>query len=131
MTCVNKLLGLRMVKDTQPACLQFMDQKRTLMTRLRAHLYEGGLDLVEVLEIMVLIHGLPQSGGWPVLAMTLSADETLRFASMCDRQIEAILLVWTTVSSDPPAQPASSSRVKGRRSTESRRKARGATKVAM
>ena len=55
------------------------------MTRLRAYVHEGRLDLIEVLEMMVLINGLLQSGGWPVLAMALSTDETLSFSSMCDR----------------------------------------------
>jgi len=55
------------------------------MLRLRTHLTAGGLDLVSVLEIMVLIQGLPKYGGWPVLAMSLSTDETLSFDTMCER----------------------------------------------
>ena len=40
---------------------------------------------MSVLEIMVLISGLPKQGGWSVLAMSLSTDETLTFESMCEK----------------------------------------------
>jgi len=55
------------------------------MLRLRTFLAAGNLSLTEVLEIMVLIQGLPKHGGWPVLAMSLSTDETLTFGTMCER----------------------------------------------
>jgi len=55
------------------------------MLRLRTYLAAGNLSLAEVLEIMVLIQGLPKHGGWPVLAMSLSTDETLSFSVMCER----------------------------------------------
>ena len=83
--CVTKLLELKMVRDTQPGCHQFMDQIRSWMLRLRTYLAAGHLSLAEVLEIMVLIQGLPKHGGWPVLAMSLSTDETLTFSVMCER----------------------------------------------
>ena len=83
--CLTKLLELKMVKDTQQGCHAFMDQIRSYMLRLRTHLAAGGLDLVSVLEIMVLIQGLPKYGGWPVFAMSLSTDETLSFDTMCER----------------------------------------------
>jgi hypothetical protein len=83
--CVTKLLELKMVKDSQPGCHQFMDQIRSWMLRLRTYLAAGNLSLAEVLEIMVLIQGLPKHGGWPVLAMSLSTDETLTFSVMCER----------------------------------------------
>ena len=62
-----------------------MDQIRSWMLRLRTYLAAGNLSLAEVLEIMVLIQGLPKHGGWPVLAMSLSTDETLTFSVMCER----------------------------------------------
>jgi len=83
--CVTKLLELKMVKDSQPGCHQFMDQIRSWMLRLRTYLAAGNLSLAEVLEIMVLIQGLPKHGGWPVLAMSLSTDETLSFSAICER----------------------------------------------
>ena len=83
--CVTKLLELKMVKDSQPGCHQFMDQIRSWMLRLRTYLAAGNLSLAEVLEIMVLIQGLPKHGGWPVLAMSLSTDATLSFSAMCER----------------------------------------------
>ena len=85
IVCVTKLLELKMVKDSQPGCHQFMDQIRSWMLRLRTYLAAGNLSLTEVLEIMVLIQGLPKHGGWPVLAMSLSTDETLTFHTMCER----------------------------------------------
>ena len=83
--CVTKLLELKMTKDSQPGCHQFMDQIRSWMLRLRTYLAAGNLSLAEVLEIMVLIQGLPKHGGWPVPAMSLSTDETLSFSTMCER----------------------------------------------
>ncbi len=74
-----------MAKETQTGSHVFMDQIRSWMLRLRTHLTAGGLDLVSVLEIMVLINGLPKQGGWSVLAMSLSSDETLTFESMCEK----------------------------------------------
>ena len=84
IVCVTKLLELKMVKDSQPGCHQFIDQIRSWMLRLRTYLAAGNLSLTEVLEIMVFIPGLPKHGGWPVLAISLSTDETLTFATMCE-----------------------------------------------
>ena len=83
--CLTKLLELRMAKESQTRSHIFMDQIRSWMLRLRTHLTAGGFDLVSVLEIMVLINGLPKQGGWSVLAMSLSTDETLSFGSMCEK----------------------------------------------
>ena len=62
-----------------------MGQISSWMLRLRTYLAAGILSLTEVLEIMVLIQGLPKHGGWPVLAMSLSTDETLTFGTICER----------------------------------------------
>jgi hypothetical protein len=83
--CLTKLLELRMAKESQTGSHVFMDQIRSWMLKLRTHLTAGGLDLVSVLEIMVLINGLPKQGGWSVLAMSLSTDETLTFETMCEK----------------------------------------------
>ena len=83
--CLTKLLELKMAKESQIGSHTFMDQIRSWMLRLRTHLAAGGLDLVSVLEIMVLINGLPKQGGWSVLAISLSTDETLSFEAMCEK----------------------------------------------
>jgi len=77
-----------MTPESQAAAHTFIDKIKSLMLRIRTHLRDGDLDLVQVIEIMVLINGLSNKDGWPVLAMALSTDETLSFEVMCERILQ-------------------------------------------
>ena len=88
ITSLGKLLEVRMASESQGAAHAFIDKIKSLMLRIRGHLRDGDLDLVQVIEIMVLINGLSNKDGWPVLAMALSTDETLSFEVMCERILQ-------------------------------------------
>ena len=77
-----------MTSESQASAHVFIDKIKSLMLRIRTHLRDGELDLVQVIEIMVLMNGLSNKDGWPVLAMALSTDETLSFEVMCERILQ-------------------------------------------
>ena len=58
------------------------------MRRLRSHLTDGGLNLVDVVETMILVRGLPKGGEWSVLSMAMSTDETLTAAQIVERILQ-------------------------------------------
>ena len=72
ITSVTRLLEVKMTKETVAGAHSFVDEVRALMRRLRSHLTDGGLNLVDVVETMILVRGLPKGGGgrclaWPCL----------------------------------------------------------------
>ena len=88
ITSLSKLLEVKMTSESQASAHVFIDKIKSLMLRIRTHLRDGELDLVQVIEIMVLINGLSTKDGWPVLAMALSTDEALSFEVMCERILQ-------------------------------------------
>ena len=57
--CINKLMTARMKDETVAGGHVFTDEINALMQRLKGHLRDGGLDVLTVMEIMVLIGGMP------------------------------------------------------------------------
>ena len=55
---VTRLLEVRMTKETVASAHSFVDEVRALMRRLRYHLTDGRLNLVDVVETMILVRGL-------------------------------------------------------------------------
>ena len=55
------------------------------MQRLKGHLRDGRLDVLTVMEIMVLIGGLPKTGPFALFALACSTDETLTAAQFVER----------------------------------------------
>ena len=88
ITSLSKLLEVKMTSESQVSAHAFIDRIKLLMLSIRTHLRYGDLDLVQVIEIMVLINGLSNKDGWPVLAMALSTDEDLSFEVMCERILQ-------------------------------------------
>ena len=91
--CINKLMTVKMKDETVVGAHTFTDDVSSLMLRLKGHLREGGLDVLTVMEIMVLIEGLPKSGPFALFALACSTDETLtatQFIERLHRQAERL-----------------------------------------
>ena len=88
ITSVTRLLEVKMTKETVAGARSFVDEVRALMRRLRSHLTDGGLNFVDVVETMILVRGLPKGGGWSVLSMAMSTDETLTDAQIVERILQ-------------------------------------------
>ena len=88
ITAVTRLLEVKMTKETVAGAHTFVDEVRALMRRLRSHLTDGGLNLVDVVETMILVRGLPNGGGWSVLSMAMSTDETLTAPQIVERILQ-------------------------------------------
>ena len=74
-----------MKDETLGGAHTFTDEVSSLVLRLKRHLREGGLDVLTVMEIMVLIGGLPKSGPFVLFALACSTDETLTAAQFVER----------------------------------------------
>ena len=71
----------------------FTDEISALMQRLKGHLRDGRLNVLTVMEIMVLIGGLPKTGPFALFALACSTDETLtatQFVERLNRQSERL-----------------------------------------
>jgi len=82
-----------MTEETVSGAHAFTDEISALMQRLRGHLRDGRLDVLTVMEIMVLIGGLPKSGPFALFALASSTDETLtatQFIERLHRQAERL-----------------------------------------
>ena len=91
--CIKKLMTVKMKDETMVGAHTFTDDVSSLMLRLKGHLREGGLDVLTVMEIMVLIEGLPKSGPFALFALACSTDETLtatQFIERLHRQAERL-----------------------------------------
>ena len=51
ITSISKLLEVKMTSESQAAAHTFIDKIKSLMLRIRTHLRDGDLDLVQVIEI--------------------------------------------------------------------------------
>ena len=78
--CINKLMSTKMTAETVAGAHAFTAQQR-----LKGRLRDGRLDLLIVLEIMVLIGGLPKTGPFALFAIACSIDETLTAAQFVER----------------------------------------------
>jgi hypothetical protein len=114
ITSVTRLLEVKMTKETVAGAHSFVDEVRALMRRLRSHLTDGGLNLVDVVETMILVRGLPKGGGWSVLSMAMSTDETLTAAQI----VERILQQAERLTSDKALKGGESAPVTGGDSTK-------------
>ena len=74
-----------MTSETVARAHAFTDEISALMQRLKGHLRDGRLDLLTVMEIMVLIGGLPETGPFALFALACSTDETLTAAQFVER----------------------------------------------
>ena len=98
--CINKLMTAKMTEETVSGAHAFTDEISALMQRLRGHLRDGGLDVLTVMEIMVLIGGLPKSGPFALFALASSTDETLtatQFIERLHRQAERLAREQTSL----------------------------------
>ena len=83
--CINRLMTVKMKDETVVGAHTFTDEVSSLMLRLKGHLREGGLDVLTVMEIMVLIEGLPKSGPFALFALASSTDENLTASQFIER----------------------------------------------
>ena len=83
--CINRLMTGKMKDETVVGSHTFTDDVSSLMLRLKGHLRKGGLDVLTVMEIMVLIEGLPKSGPFALFALASFTDETLTATQFNER----------------------------------------------
>jgi len=91
--CIHKLMTTEMTAETVAGAHAFTDEISALMQRLKGHLRDGRLDVLTVMEIMVLIGGLPKTGPFALFALACSTDETLtatQFIERLHRQAERL-----------------------------------------
>ena len=75
----------KMTAETVAGAHAFTDEISALMQRLKGHLRDGRLDVLTVMEIMLLIGGLPKTGPFALFALACSTDETLTAALFVER----------------------------------------------
>ena len=98
--CINRLMNVKMKDETVVGAHTFTDDVSSLMLRLKGHLREGGVEVLTVMEIMVLIEGLPKSGPFALFALACSTDETLtatQFIERLHRQAERLAREQTSL----------------------------------
>ena len=83
--CINRLMTVKMKDETVVDAHIFTDEVSSLLLRLKGHLREGGLDVLTVMEIMVLIEGLPKSCPFALFALACSTDESLTATQFIER----------------------------------------------
>ena len=83
--CINRLMTVKMKDETVVGAHTFTDDVSSLMLRLKGHLREGELDVLIVIEIMVLIEGLPKSDPFALFALANSTDKTLTATQFIER----------------------------------------------
>ena len=86
--CINRLMTVKMTDESVIGTHTFTDDVSSLMLRLKVR--EG---VLTVMEIIVLIGGLPKSGPFVLFALACSTDETLtatQFIERLHRQVERI-----------------------------------------
>ena len=93
-------MTVKMKDETVVGAHTFTEEVSSLMLRLKGRLREGGLDVLTVMEIMVLIKGLPKSGPFALFALACSTDETLtatQFIERLHRQAERLAREQTSL----------------------------------
>ena len=96
--CIKKLMTAKMTEETVYGAHTFTDEISALIQRLKGHLRDGRLDVLTVMEIMVLIGGLPKSEPFALIALACSTDESLtaaQFVERLHRQSERLARVLT------------------------------------
>ena len=78
-------MSTKMTAETVAGAHAFTDEISALMQRLKGHLRNGRLDVLTVMEIMVLIGGLPKTGPFALFALACSTDEILTAAQFVER----------------------------------------------
>ena len=112
--CINKLMSTKMTSEAVAGAHTFTDEISALMQRLKGHLRDGRLDLLTVMEIMVLIGGLPKTGPFALFALACSTDETLTAAQFVERlRRQSERLAREIVSPDSSTDDTDEDTVKG------------------
>ena len=70
VNCISTLLDIKVKRDHMAGIHSMLDESSNVMVRIRKHIADGALDILDVLHTMVLLRALPSS--FSILVVALS-----------------------------------------------------------
>ena len=70
VNCISTLLDIRVKRDNMAGLHSMLDESSNVIFRIRKHIADGALDILDILHTMVLLRTLPSS--YSILVVALS-----------------------------------------------------------
>ena len=75
VNCISTLLDIKVRRDNMAGLHSMLDESNNVMIRIRKHIADGALDILDILHTMVLLRALPNS--YSILVVALSGEANL------------------------------------------------------
>jgi len=75
VNCISTLLDVKVRRDNMAGLHAMIDESSNVMVRIRKHIADGALDILDVLHTMVLLRALPNT--YSILVVALSGEANL------------------------------------------------------
>ena len=75
VNCISTLLDIKVKRDHMAGIHSMLDESSNVMVRIRKHIADGALDILDVLHTMVLLRALPNT--YSILVVALSGEANL------------------------------------------------------